>query len=165
MGKYHAGASADEKRALLRAVANISRDAAAIIPQGMEMEFIQGKGGGEDIHEKLARYMDQTISKLVLGQTATTDAIAGGHAVGQEHNDVRGDIERSDARQLAACINNHLVKPIVLLNYGDQAAYPCVRIGRAEQTNVPQLTDALTNSGVYTRAIAYTGIDDRQSDG
>jgi phage gp29-like protein len=143
LGKYHSGATAAEKRSLLRAVSNISRDAAAIIPQGMEMEFIQGKAGGEDIHEKLARYLDQSISKLVLGQTATTDAIAGGHAVGQEHNDVRGDIERSDARQLAACINQCVVRPIVDLNYGPQKAYPRIRIGRSEQTNVPQLADAL----------------------
>lgn len=145
LGKYHAAATADERRTLLRAVRSIGGDAAAIIPQGMEIEFVQqaNTASAADFYERLAKYMDQQISKLVLGQTATTDAIAGGHAVGREHNDVRNDIERADCRALASALTDYVVRPMVDLNYGPQQRYPRLRIGRAEQTDIPALVSAL----------------------
>lgn len=145
VGKHHAGATAEERRQLLRAVAGIGRDAAAIIPQGMEIDFIEAanKSSASDFYERLARYMDQSISKLVLGQTTTTDAISGGHAVGREHNDVRGDIERADAKTLAAILNASYVRPLIDLNRGPQKAYPKIRIGRTEQVDVAGITSAL----------------------
>ncbi len=148
VGKYGPQASEDEKRTLLRAVANIGRDAAAIIPQSMLMEFVEAGGGGgtkgADLYEKLANYLDRSISKAVLGQTATTDAIAGGHAVGKEHNDVRGDIERADANELEATLMRDIVIPMVTLNHGARINYPRIHIGRAEETDISSLSEALS---------------------
>lgn len=146
LGKYHAAATAEERRTLLRAVRAIGADAAAIIPQGMEIAFEQpaNTSSAADFYERLAKYMDQQISKLVLGQTATTDAIAGGHAVGREHNDVRNDIERADCRALAAVLTDQVIRPMVDLNFGPQKAYPRLRIGRSEQTDIPALVNALS---------------------
>lgn len=79
----------------------------------------------------------------MLGQTTTTDAISGGHAVGREHNDVRGDIERADAKTLAAILNASYVRPLIDLNRGPQKAYPKIRIGRTEQVDVAGITSAL----------------------
>ena len=147
VGKFGPGATEEEKKTLLRAVANIGRDAAAIIPQSMLLEFVEAGGGagtkGADVYEKLAKYLDQSLSKLVLGQTATTDAIAGGHAVGQEHNDVRGDIERADANELEATLQRDVIKPLIDLNRGPQKRYPKISIGRAEETDIAGLSDAL----------------------
>jgi phage gp29-like protein len=67
----------------------------------MTIEFIESKnvGAGSDLYKERADWLDQQVSKAVLGQTATTDAIAGGHAVGKEHRQVQEDIERADARR------------------------------------------------------------------
>jgi phage gp29-like protein len=145
IGKYGLGTSKEDKAILMRAVRNIAGDAAAIIPDSMEISFerIKGEGGkGGDVWERLVAYCDQQASKLVLGQTATTDAIAGGHAVGKEHNDVRSDIERSDARQLAATVTRDLVAPFIAYNC-PRAACPVIQIGRPEQIDLGDLADAV----------------------
>lgn len=143
VGKYHQGATESDKRTLLRAVSSIGTDAAAIIPQSMAVDFIKSEVGSASMYKELAEFMDHQMSKAVLGQTTTTDAISGGHAVSKEHNDVRSDIERSDAKQLAACLNTYLVRPIIDLNKGAQKRYPRIQIGRPDPEDIDQLTRSL----------------------
>lgn len=147
MGKYAPGETEENIRLLMQAVAQIGSDAAAVIPQNMQIEFVDGKqssaGGSAEVFERLCNFLDQQVSKGVLGQTATTDAIAGGHAVGKEHNEVRGDIERADCKQLAATLNRDLVRPAILLNFGPQAKYPKIEIGRSETVDVDKMSNAL----------------------
>lgn len=144
VGKYHPNATAEEKRTLLRALANIAADAAAMIPESMMLEFVEGQGNRDGaLFEKLANYLDYQVSKAVLGQTTTTDAVSGGHAVSQEHNQVRGDIERADAKALAATLKRDLMRPAIDLNFGPQKIYPNLRIGRPEETDITKLSDAL----------------------
>ncbi|WP_339863213.1 DUF935 domain-containing protein [Paremcibacter congregatus] len=144
VGKYGPNANRTEKATLLRAVSQIGTDAAAIIPESMMIEFIKADStGSSDLYEKLCNWMDYQMSKAVLGQTTTTDAVSGGHAVSKEHNEVREDIERADSKQLCATLNRFLVKPVVDLNQGPQKKYPKIRLGRGEYTNIPELASAL----------------------
>lgn len=135
VGKYHPTATADERSKLLRAVSSIGSDAAAIIPEGMVIDFIEASRTGTDIYEKLAAFLDGQTSKAVLGQTLTSDVSSkgGSRALGEVHNDVRGDIMRSDARQTAASLNRYVVRPIVDLNMGPRRAYPRLRIGLPDE--------------------------------
>jgi len=146
VGKYHSGATEEDKETLFRAVANIAGDCAAIIPEAMLIEFVESKnvGQGSDLYLKRCDWLDQQMSKAVLGQTATTDAIAGGHAVGQEHRQVQEDIERADARALAAILNRDLIRPWIDLEYGPQDVYPRLRIGRQKERDVRLVVDAVT---------------------
>jgi len=140
VGKYGPGASAEDKATLMEAVMNIASDFAAIIPQSMVIELIQADAPkATELYRGLCDYLDQQISKVVVGQTATTDAIKGGYAVGKVHNDVRGDIERSDAKQVAAALNKDLARPIVDLNFGPQKGYPVIRIGNKEAVDVEMM--------------------------
>ena len=142
LGKYGAGASETDKEVLLEAVSNIGADYAAIVPSSMAVEFVEAKiSGSHELYEKRADYLDHQISKVVLGQTATTDAIAGGHAVGKTHDNVRDDIEKADARQIAATLNRDYVRPVVDLNMGPQQAYPKIRIGRPDVIDVKELVN------------------------
>lgn len=145
VGKYPAGSSQGDKDTLFNAVANIAGDCAAIIPEMMSIDFIESKnvGAGSDLYIKRANWLDQQISKAVLGQTATTDAIAGGHAVGKEHREVEEDIERADAKALDAVLNRDLVRPAVQLQFGPQLKYPKVKIGRAEEANVELIVSSV----------------------
>jgi phage gp29-like protein len=79
----------------------------------------------------------------VLGQTATTDAIAGGHAVGREHRSVQEDIERADAKALAGILNRDVVRPWMQLSHGPLPAYPRIRIGRPEHEDLQLLVQAV----------------------
>lgn len=145
LGKYDAGASEADIQRLMQAVAGMGVDAAAVIPQSMQIDLIDGKStGSADLYERLLQYLDRQVSKAVLGQTATTDADTGGLGSGREHGEVRADIERADARLLAATLQAQLVKPIIDLNFGFQASYPSLRIGREEEADIEEMTSALS---------------------
>ena len=145
IGKYGPGASGSDKETLLRAVRNLAGDMAAIIPDSMTLELTTAPGGtaSADLHQKLAGWFDRQVSKAVLGQTTTTDAISGGHAVSQEHRQVQEDIERADARQLAATLTRDLVIPLVRLNRGERMAWPSIRIGRPDEVDLQKMVTAL----------------------
>lgn len=145
VGKYPNNSSESEKDTLFDAVANIAGDCAAIIPQSMTIEFIESANvnAGKELYITRANWLDQQMSKAVLGQTATTDAIAGGHAVGQEHRQVQEDIERADAKALSAILNTQLIQPWIMLERGPQKNYPRLRIGREEEENLAQTIDGV----------------------
>lgn len=144
LGKYAPGSSEEDKNELLRAVAMISQDAAAIIPQNMSIDFQDTKSGGSGggVHEQLARYFDEQTAKVVLGQAGTTDSTPGKLGGQADHTQVREDIERADARAASACINQSMVRPFVDFNFGPQEKYPTLNIGRPEQKNVQVMVDA-----------------------
>ena len=134
LGKWGEGASEKDKDVLLEAVINIGTDYAAIVPQSMTVEFIKADVSGSlELYERRSDWLDRQVSKVVLGQTGTTDAIAGGYAVGKVLNGTKSYIERSDAKQTAASLNRDLVKPYIDLNKGPQKAYPKIKIGRPEE--------------------------------
>ncbi len=145
VGKYGAGASQDDRDTLFNAVANIAGDCAAIIPESMLIEFVETKNAGSssDLYEKRSDWLDRQISKAVLGQTTTTDASAGGHALGRTHRLVQEDIETADAKSLSSIINRDLVRPWVQLEWGPQKAYPRLVIGRPEAEDLKQMTESL----------------------
>ncbi|MBI1408133.1 MAG: DUF935 family protein [Caulobacter sp.] len=144
IGKYGPGATTAEIATLMAAVADMGSDAAAVIPQSMMIELIEGAGNaGPEMFEKLFDKMDQQMSKLVLGQTATTDAVPGKLGSGTEHSDVREDIRDADADQLATTLNIQLVRPMVDLNYGPQKGYPRICIGLEDAVDLKLLADAL----------------------
>lgn len=145
VGKYESSATGPERDVLFDAVANIAGDCAAIIPQSMTIEFVELKAAASnaDIYKARADWLDQQISKGVLGQTATTDAIAGGHAVGQEHRQVQEDIERADAKAISAILNRDLVRPWMDLRYLPGGPYPRLRVGRDDVKDVTATSNAL----------------------
>ena len=145
VGKYGPNATEDDKDTLFRAVANIAGDCAAIIPDSMIIEFQMppAASASGELYRDRADWLDQQMSKATLGQTTTTDAISGGHAVSQEHRLVQEDIERADAGVLGAALTRDLVLPWIQLEFGPQTAYPRVRIGRAEQKDVKQIVDTV----------------------
>ncbi len=143
VGKYNAGASGADKRTLLKAVASIANDAAAIIPAGMDIEFHEVNGtNGSAVFGGLLEYVDKQISKLVVGQTMTSDD---GSSLGQAkiHNEVRLELLRADCRQLAITINRDLIKTFVDLNFGPQEKYPFLQLPVPDPEDVEALSKAL----------------------
>ncbi len=154
VGKYGPGATEQDKETLLRAVANIGADAAAIIPESMLIEFTEARqGGSSEMYLSFCSYLDAQVSKAVLGQTLTTEMAggAGSRAAAEVHDAVRRDILASDARRLAATLNRDLVRPIVDLNLGPQPRYPKVTLGLPDPTDMKAFADivaALADRGL-----------------
>jgi phage gp29-like protein len=99
----------------------------------MEIAFERGLAlsGPERVFEAFGRYIDEQISKAVLGQTMTADS-GSSQAQATVHNEVRHDIAASDARTVAGAINRDLVRAYVDLNFGVQATYPRLLLPVAE---------------------------------
>ncbi|MFA0056116.1 DUF935 domain-containing protein [Vibrio echinoideorum] len=144
VGKYGPNASTEDISTLVNAIGRIASDAGAVIPESMKLELIEtAKGnGGETLFENMARWCDEQTSKAVLGQTMTADN-GSSQSQANVHNEVRMDIAKWDARQLEACVNEYLVKPYVILNWGVQERYPKVRIRVPEPEDLKMLVDSL----------------------
>lgn len=149
IGKYEENAKPEDKDVLWRAVSQIAGDCAAIIPASMEIEFheVSAKAASTDMYERRADWMDRQISKAVLGQTTTTDAVSGGHAVAQEHRLVQEDIERSDAIAASGTINRQIVPNLVAFEFGPQDHYPIVSIGRPDEVPLEEFASAFDKLG------------------
>lgn len=147
LGRYGPNPSADDINTLITAVANIGTDAAAILPDSMKIEFQEAANskGGETLFMGLADWLDRQTSKAVLGQTMTTDAQSAGLGSSQAdvQNEVRQDILKSDARQLANTLNRDLIRPYIDLNFGPQDAYPRLELQVAEPEDLKLLAEAL----------------------
>ena len=144
IGKFGPNASDADKRILLQAVRAIANDAAAIIPAGMEMVFEKVEGQhGAGVFGGLIDYVDKQVSKLVLGQTMTSDN-GSSKAQATVHNDVRLDIQAADGKQLGQTITRDLVVPFVAMNFGPQQLYPRATYQVAAPEDLGGLTNAVS---------------------
>lgn len=118
VGKYPAGTSEAEQDKLMDALRAIASEAAVGIPEGMVVELLEAKRNGAfDSYEKLARYMDEEISIIVLGETLSTSVGASGsRALGEVHNEVRLEIAQGDADRLSDTLNSGLIRWITEFN-------------------------------------------------
>ena len=145
LGRYGMAASKDDQQKLLRAVRSIASDAAAIIPDTMTIDFQsadKGSGSGGAVFSSFAEYLDGALTKIVLGQTQTTDK-GSNRAQAQVHDGVRKDVALSDCKQLAMTLKRDVVMPFVTLNHGPRQRYPNVRIVLPDNTDITVMSEAL----------------------
>ncbi len=145
VGKFGPSASEADKDTLFRAVSNIAGDCAAIIPESMAIDFVEtaNVGASTDLYLKRVEWIDQQVSKGVLGQTATTDSLTGGLGSGREHREVQKSIQTADGRALAAILNRDLIRPWMQLNFGPLKVYPRIKIEEPEQEDLKAFADAI----------------------
>lgn len=142
LGKYTPGSSADDRAVLLSAVRNLGRDAAAIIPIGMEIDFVEAKGFSDKPFESNVRFIDEQVSKLVIGKPGDG---TGASKAGEEVLDkVRLDIKKADARDLKLTLAEQLIRPVVDLNFGPQKRYPKVHYPIPERKDLQVWADAVS---------------------
>ncbi len=119
LGKYYQGATPDEKSSLMRAVTALGHDARAIMPNEMELEIQKVTGSGDSApHLSMVDWAERAQSKAILGQVLSAEAKATGmgSGVADLQGEVREDIKRADARQVAGTLTRDLVYPLVALN-------------------------------------------------
>lgn len=147
VGKYPGGATNEEKTRLLNGLRMLGRDAAAIIPDGMEVEFVEAVKASETPYATLWEMCEKGQSKAILGGTLTTqaDGRTSTNALGNIHNDVRRDLRNSDAVQIAATLTSQLLLPLAVLNcnLSDPKLAPYFYFETAEPEDLEQLANAL----------------------
>lgn len=137
---------------LKTAVINLGHDAAAVLPNTMDISILDGRRptSGDNVFKDIADYWDAQISKLVLGQTMTSDN-GSSKSQAEVHDRVRVDISRADARSLCATVREQVIEPWTRFNYGEDAPVPRLYINvdppedllRWSQALVPMITAGL----------------------
>jgi phage gp29-like protein len=104
--EYPSGTPANERAELLAAIADIGRGAGAAVPQGTLIKFLEAGQQGSTTgnpQARLVEVMNAEISKVVLGETQTTEQGANGaRASAEVHDDVRIELADADADLLSS---------------------------------------------------------------
>lgn len=120
IGKYGAGATNEEKRTLLRALAQIGHNAAGIMPDSMTVELHNAANttATNNPFLQMTDWCEKSIARLILGQTLTSgaDGKSSTNALGNVHNEVRRDLLVSDAKQVAQTITQQIILPYLQIN-------------------------------------------------
>lgn len=129
LGTYNPSATKEDKATLLRAVVSIGHDAAAIIPQGMMIDFKEAAKGDNKSFDAMISLMERIQSKVALGGTLTSgEGQHGTQALGKVHQNIAQNLKDSDAKQIATTLNRQLVYPILALNKGLADPRRCPRL-------------------------------------
>lgn len=153
VGKYDAGASEQDKEALLRAVMQLASDSAGIISNATTIEFIEASasGSGHQTYPQAIDFFNKEISKALLGQTLSAEVDGGSFAAAKTHNDIRLDLLEGDGRALAATIKHQLIRPLVGFNFGWDTPLP-------EYTAALEAADDLTADATWLTNLMDRGL-------
>ncbi len=110
----------------------------AVMPREAELEIIQNiqNASSSDIFEKLAKFCDEQVSKLYLGNTLTTDA-KGGQYKGAVHENGELRVAENDSYSLLAVLNTEFIK--ILENFGIKCAGGSFILEDRESQDLTQL--------------------------
>ena len=106
VGEYRQGASRSEQQEMLSNLYNMVQDACAVIPQGGKVQVIEAAAGSSaDVHDRLIQTMNAEISKVIQGQTLTTElGKSGSYAAGKVHEGILEDYRQSDQKLVKTAI-------------------------------------------------------------
>lgn len=143
IGKYPTGTAKAQQDVLLEALESIQQEAAIKIPDTMTIELLEAaRTGSIDTYEKLCNYLDKKKTKLILGQTLTSDiGDKGSYAASQTHDDVRKEIVKADADELCEALNAQVVRWLVDYNFPNVTKYPQVWIRTEDETDLKPLAE------------------------
>jgi len=149
VGKYGKKATKDDIATLKRAVSAIGSDVGAVIPDSMIIDIVEAKttSASAKVYQDLAEWCDKQVSKLVLGQTSSTEGTTGSLGNENAREEVRQDIIEADAVQLEKTLNRDLVRPYVQFNFGDQIVYPRLVLRKVEASDVKLVVDSVEKLG------------------
>lgn len=112
-----------ERYTLMNLVKNFGPSGGGVFSKAMEMQMIQASSTTGDIYFKLLEYTGDAITKLVLGQTASSGD-GGGLSGDNAQDKVRQDILESDCRQIEGTSRAQVIRAWVVLNHGEKAPIP-----------------------------------------
>lgn len=113
-----------ERHKIAWLIRNFGSDGGGVFTKGAELEFIEGNGSNAEVHFKFLDYCERAVSKLILGQTSTSDGRDSNRSTAAIHNLVRHDLCIDDCRALAQTIRQDVIRPLVQFNFGPDEPLP-----------------------------------------
>ncbi len=156
VGKFPKGASPEDVKKLLAALAAIQSDSAITLPEGMEVELLSAaKSPGLDF-KSFHEFLDGMIAKIVLSQTMTTDD-GGSLSQSKVHLEVRDEVADADAELLCGSFNTGPGTWWTEWNYGDAAAPPLLK----RKKDDPENADAAATRDTHLRTLGWEPTEER----
>lgn len=119
LGKIPRQTLEEEAIRLRDALDSMVQDGVAVFDDACSVELVESgsKAQSTQVYTELVNFMNDEISKAILGQTLTTQlGNTGSYAATAVHQEVRQDILDSDVRLVETTVNQ-LIEWIVALNY------------------------------------------------
>ena len=136
-------ATYDKERTLLNnLICNFGPRGGGVFSRGVELELLQAANNTGDVYFKLLEYLGDAITKVILGQTASSGDSAG-LSGGDAQSKVRQDILDSDARAIEEAINRDLVLPFMAYNYQLGTPTPRFELETAEPEDTAKLAETV----------------------
>lgn len=119
--EYPNGMPEGDRLKLQSAIQDMARGAGLVVPQGTLIKLLEAGAGGAAtgrLHQDMTEAMNAEISKIVLGETLTTElGNSGSRAASETHEGVRQELADADAGLLSAELNDTLLTWLTELNF------------------------------------------------
>lgn len=159
VGKFSLGTPEEEINSLFTALQRLGQETSIVIPDEMDVKWLEGGAGKPEIYQNLITYIDQQISFLVNGESTVGQdtGSTGSYARDSVADSVRMRKAKAFSEELDETLNATLIRWIVELNYPG-ASVPRLRRNfedleqREDPVKVVQMLTQL-------QAIGYTVTD------
>lgn len=143
IGKYPPATEKKKQNELLDVIKSIQNETAIVIPDDMSVELMEAtRRGSFETYSKFINWCEDQQSKIVLGQTLTTQqGDKGARSLGEVHDRVREDILKADADRLSESLNEGPVKQLVDFNFGPTQKYPKFWIRTEKEKDLKPLAE------------------------
>jgi len=128
-------ATAAEMDKMAANLSRMVRDATAVLPNGASVQFLTPSGGSADYHETYLKRMDASISKVLMGNTLTSEiGDRGSYAAAETHKEVADEFAESDL-DLVVTAMNELAWIYAQVNVGPEVLAPQFSYEEPEDLN------------------------------
>ena len=108
----------------ITALKEMGKASIGAMPKGSELQFVEAKNSDPASFLEIINKAEESISKVVVGQTLTTSAgQTGSYSLGLVQSKVRDDILEMSLDVICNAINKYLVKPLIDFNFTNKK-YP-----------------------------------------
>lgn len=126
VAKVDRSAWENERGVMRNLIRSFGPNGGGVFTKSTELELLQASNSGGDVYFKLLEYTSRAITKVILGQLASSSESAG-LSGGDAQSRVRGDLLEADARAIESTIRIQLAAPWTKFNFGDAAAVPVLK--------------------------------------
>ncbi|MHB9138182.1 MAG: phage portal protein family protein [Victivallaceae bacterium] len=116
VAKVDKGTWDTERNVIKRMIRGFGPDGGAVLTRESEIELLQAANNTGDVYFKILEYLDRVITRIVLGQTATSGE-GSGWSKGSAQGQVRQDILEYDAKTHDNTLNSQLAAPWAAFNF------------------------------------------------
>lgn len=127
-------ANEEAQKQLLAAIEAMQSEYGIALPEGLKIELLEATRSGSASYESFVGLLNRSMALAFLGEVDTSGASKGpgSFAKSQVSNEVRMEKVTRDAHDLSSHLTDHLLAPIVAVNWGADEPVPRFQIDTIE---------------------------------